>query len=84
MMDSPRIEFRLAYVGMSRHTDSVDIYLDETELHQRMDKMLGKSEPISAKLKQHKRHQQKDRADAEVIPVQLGRYSRAEMLQTVA
>lgn len=42
LIDSPRIEFRLAYVGMSRHKGSVDIYVDQLEMHQRIDKMLGK------------------------------------------
>ena len=73
IIDSERMNFRLAYVGMSRHTDSVDIYLDETELHLRLDRMMGKSpsRPIQNQ-------------DPKNIGVELGRYSRAEMLQTVA
>jgi ATP-dependent exoDNAse (exonuclease V) alpha subunit len=42
-IDSPMMEFRLAYVGMSRHREGLEIYLDETELHHRMDKMIGRA-----------------------------------------
>lgn len=73
LIDSDRMNFRLSYVGMSRHTESVDIYLNETDLHLRLDQTLGKSpsRPVSG-------------MNAEQVGVELGRYSRAEMLQTVA
>lgn len=41
LIDSARMEFRLAYVGMSRHTDGVEIYLNESELAQRLASQLG-------------------------------------------
>ncbi len=36
MMDSSMMNRRLAYVGMSRHTELCDLYLDLHELHERM------------------------------------------------
>lgn len=41
MIDSAMMQRRLAYVGMSRHTESCIIYADETELAQRLDRLLG-------------------------------------------
>ena len=38
MIDSPYMNRRLAYVGMSRHTELCDIYFDCTELKERMEK----------------------------------------------
>lgn len=38
MLDSPYMNRRLAYVGMSRHTELCDIYLDLHELRERMAK----------------------------------------------
>lgn len=81
LVDSPRMDFRLSYVGMSRHTDSVDIYLDETELHTRIDYVLGKARPKS--LKEQNRKKQYDEKPEE-LPVQIGRYSRKEMLYQVS
>lgn len=73
LIDSDRMNFRLSYVGMSRHTESVDIYLNETDLHLRLDRMMGKSpsKPVGD-------------VDPDLLGVELGRYSRSEMLQTVA
>lgn len=73
MLDSDMMNFRLAYVGMSRHTESVDVYLNETELHLRLDQTLGKSPSRPT-----------GRINPDLVEVELGRYSRAEMLQTVA
>lgn len=42
-IDSPLINRRLAYVGASRHTESMDIYFDKSELEQRAKKILGTS-----------------------------------------
>lgn len=73
MIDHAKLNFRLAYVGMSRHTESVDIYVNETELHERLDRMLGRSpsKPIHDKT-------------PDQYTVELGRYSRGQMLQAVA
>lgn len=73
LIDSDRMNFRLSYVGMSRHTESADVYLNETDLHLRLDRMMGKSpsRPVG-------------KVDPDTIGVELGRYSRSEMLQTVA
>lgn len=72
MLDHEMLNFRLAYVGMSRHTEHVSIYLDETDLHLRLDKMMSKapSRPVVG-------------VKPEQIGVQTKRYSRAEMLQAV-
>lgn len=75
MIDSDKMDFRLAYVGMSRHTDSVTMYLNETGLHNRMDIQRGLAKPDQ--LKQLKKR-------VEEIPVELGRYYRHEMLNTVS
>lgn len=79
LLDSPLMEFRLAYVGMSRHRESVEVYLDETELHNRLDRDFQKSTPLGFQEKERKFGQ-----EPEEIAVQTGRYSRAEMLQRVA
>lgn len=73
LIDSERMNFRLSYVGMSRHTESVDVYVDETDLHVRLDRMMGKSpsRPVGE-------------AGTGQLATELGRYTRAEMLQTVA
>ena len=73
MLDSDMMNFRLAYVGMSRHTESVDVYLNETELHLRLDQTLGKSPSRPVR-----------NVNPDHVSVELGRYSRSEMLQTVA
>ena len=79
MIDSPRMDFRLAYVGMSRHKENVEIFLDETELHRRLDGALGKRQSLDSHLKMQQ--QGKSLEDAKV---DLGRYTRAEMLRAVA
>lgn len=81
LIDSDLIEFRLAYVGMSRHTDSVEIYLNESELHTRLDKNLGKAKPSAIK-KQDMHSDYNTRF--EELPVTLGRYTKTEMLNSVA
>jgi hypothetical protein len=79
MLDSPMMEFRLAYVGMSRHRESVEIYLDETEIHNRLDRDLQRTTPLGVKDPTPKFGE----APAE-ISVDLGRYSRSEMMQRVS
>lgn len=73
LVDSERMNFRLSYVGMSRHTESVDVYVNETDLHLRLDGILGKSPSRPT-----------NRVNPDDIGVELGRYSRMEMLQTMA
>lgn len=73
LIDSNWMNFRLSYVGASRHTESLDIYLDETDLHLRLDRMTGKADSIPLA-----------GVDPKLIGVELGRYSRAQMLQVVA
>lgn len=41
MIDSDMMQRRLAYVGMSRHTENCDIYLDKENLTKRLDKLTG-------------------------------------------
>ncbi len=79
LLDSPLMEFRLAYVGMSRHRESVEVYFDETELHNRLDRDFQKSTPLGFKEKERSFGQ-----EPEEIAVQTGRYSRSEMLQRAA
>lgn len=79
MLDSPMIEFRLAYVGMSRHREQVEVYLNETELHNRMDRMLGRVAPLGVK-----EEKPGPGEPPKPLDVELGRYRRSEMLQTVA
>lgn len=80
MLDSSSMNFRLSYVGMSRHTDSVDVYLNETELHSRLDKLNRKAMP---KDKSKSNEEQRMSRDKDEYEVQLGRYSRQEMLNSV-
>lgn len=75
LIDSEKMDFRLAYVGMSRHTDDVSIYLNETGLHNRMDIQRGLAKPDDLK---------KMRTMIEEIPVEIGRYYRHEMIRVVA
>ena len=79
MLDSPMFEFRLAYVGMSRHREQVEVYLNETELHNRMDRMLGRTAPLGVK-----EEKPGPGEPPKPLDVDLGRYKRSEMLQTVA
>lgn len=75
IVDSNLMDFRLAYVGMSRHTDNVAVYLNETGLHNRMDLQRGLAKPDEIKSIRRK---------IEEIPVELGRYTRHEMINTVS
>lgn len=79
LIDSPRMDFRLSYVGMSRHRDNVDVYLDETELHRRLDGVIGRRPSLEQRLELEKQGKRLDDAQ-----VELGRYTRAEMLRAVA
>lgn len=81
LVDDKGIEFRLAYVGMSRHTDSVDIYLNESAIHTRIDLELGKAKPIQAKKNDR---DSKYNKPINELPVVLGRYTRNEMLSRVS
>lgn len=80
LLDSVRMQFRLAYVGASRHTESMNIYFDEMELHTRLDKK-NKSEP--KEIKEKRLYTNYSKANEE-YPVKLGRYTRSEMLGCVA
>ena len=79
LIDSARIDFRLAYVGMSRHKETVAVYLNETELHQRLDSAMGKRQSLASRLKMQASGKQIDDA-----VVDTGRYNRSEMLRAVA
>ena len=73
MIDHEKLNCRLAYVGMSRHTENVTIYLNETDLHLRLDRMMGKSPS-----------QRTQGIHPDRIGAQTRRYSRTQMLQAVA
>lgn len=79
LIDSPRMDFRLAYVGASRHKENLDIYLNETELHRRLDNAVGRRQSLASRLEMEK--QGKSIEDA---TVELGRYTRSAMLQAVS
>lgn len=71
-LDSDAINFRLAYVGLSRHRDGVKVYLNENEIHNRMDKG-------------QKQTTKRARENPDLLEnVRTHRYSRSEMLQAVA
>lgn len=79
LIDSPRMDFRLAYVGASRHKESLEIYLNETELHRRLDNVVGKRQSLQSRLQM-----EKDGKSIEDAKVDLGRYTRSAMLRAVA
>lgn len=78
LIDSPRIDFRLAYVGMSRHKEGVQIYFNETEIHERLNNVRGESTPLKQRVTQERT------GKMEEMPVKLGQYNRSEMSQAVA
>lgn len=78
LVDSPRMDFRLSYVAMSRHKEGVQVYINETELHQRLDsKITEKKLPLE--IAQDKQ----DGVEVGELPLKLGQYNRSEMLQAV-
>lgn len=79
LLDSSMMEFRLAYVGMSRHRESVEVYFDEMELHNRLDRDFQKTTPLGFEEKERKFG-----SEPEQIQVQTARYTRNEMLQRAA
>lgn len=79
MIDSDRMDFRLSYVGMSRHKESVDVYLDETDLHRRLDKVTQKRQSLESRIKMIDQGKSMDDAY-----VDTGRYTRSEMLNAVS
>ena len=79
MIDNDRMDFRLAYVGMSRHKESVDVYIDETDLHRRLDKISQKRQSLESKLKMIEQGKSMDDAY-----VDIGRYTRKDMLNAVS
>lgn len=73
MLDSDGIDFRYAYVGASRHRENLTIFLNETDLHHRLDvQAQGKRRSAAAV-------RRPDQAK-----LKLGRYTRDEMLRQVA
>ena len=78
-IDSPMVDFRTAYVGASRHKENVDIYLNETELHRRLDNAVGRRQGLQS----HLRMQAKGKSADDAV-VALGRYTRTQMMQAVA
>jgi hypothetical protein len=73
LVDSGQIDFRTAYVGMSRHRHNVFVYMDENDLHNRLDRI------------QHKKSTKAARNNPQLeMGVVRGRYTRKEMLQEAA
>lgn len=81
MLDSPRIDFRLAYVGASRHTEILKMYFNKEELHTRLDKKMKKGDPVEL-LKESQEMGKRLRPTE--LPVKQDRYSKSEMLGAVA
>ena len=79
LIDSWQINFRLAYVGASRHKENIDVYLNETELHRRLDNVTGRRQSLNAHIAIQKSGKSLDDA-----VVALGRYTASSMLQSVA
>jgi len=78
LLDHRRMNFRLAYVGMSRHRDGVVVCLDEHDLHDRIDGHLNRTRrPLTSP------GQAPDDAAA-VHAVPIHRYTRTQMLSEVA
>lgn len=73
LLDSAGIDFRYAYVGGSRHRENLTIFLNETDLHHRLD--------VQA---QGKRRSAAAVRNPEQAKLKLGRYTREEMLRQVA
>ncbi len=71
VLESSGMDFRTAYVALSRHRDRVDLYLNERDLHDRIDHV------------SRRRESEFSRPEAPGAS-SLGRYSRAEMLREVA
>lgn len=79
MLDHERLDFRLAYVGLSRNKKRTIVYLNETDLTRRLDNVSQKRMSLQDRLEMER--QGKSMADAHV---ELGRYKRSEMLKLVA
>jgi ATP-dependent exoDNAse (exonuclease V) alpha subunit len=71
MLDSDNVDFRYAYVGCSRHRNNLTIFVNESDLHWRLDEGQGKR-PGAMLRKRPK--------DAKI---KLGRYTREVMLNMV-
>lgn len=78
-IDNPMIDFRIAYVGGSRHKENIDVYLNETELHRRLDNAIGRRQGLNSYLRM-----QQEGKSVQDAAVALGRYTRTQMLQAVA
>lgn len=72
MLDSSSVDFRYAYVGCSRHRNNLTVYLNETDLHERLDAGHGKRRGPAAI------------RNPKGVKLKLGRYTRNEMLREVA
>ena len=79
LIDGERMDFRVSYVGASRHKENIDVYLNETELHRRLDNATGRRHS----LRNHLALQQQGKSVNDAA-VKLGRYTRGQMLQAVA
>ena len=79
LVDSERMDFRLSYVGCSRHKESIDVYLDETDLHRRLDKVSRKRQSLKTRL-----DMMASGKSMEDAKVDVGRYTRGEMLRCVS
>lgn len=79
IIDNERMDFRLSYVGLSRHRGTVDVYLNESDLHRRLDKTAARAQTLEARLAMDRKGK---RADDAVVDT--GRYTRQAMLQAVA
>lgn len=78
-MYDPQIDFRLFYVGISRHRHNCTLYLNETLLHKAIDRDAGKA--IEGAKDKNKWLVDENGDEIKTV---LGRYSRADMLRNVA
>lgn len=85
LLDSKGMDFRLSYVGASRHTESLTIYLNETDLNARIDARKRKEKSISAAVKEKERKESGNwNKKEEEEPILTKRASKMEMLQEVS
>ena len=78
LIDHPRMNFRLAYVGMSRHRRGATIILDESEIHARLDAAMNR---VRAPLTTPQPPSPHDAPPPEAVRF---RYTRHQMLRAVA
>lgn len=79
LMDSPMMDFRLAYVGASRHRHNLTVYANLTELSNRMERGRGKSTPANVEDPDPQYGQL-----PKEFAIKMGNYTQLEYVQAMA